>query len=176
MNINTFLYWFQYSVILSLYSNSFFWLVCKNTWIHLSPPVAFPCVTSPTLPSGLVKTHCFKERLHGFLSPTLLKDGSLPDNVSSSPQWQGGRWSSECSFNLCFFLAVAKALLDQRNLTSHDWSDSLRFFFSYKKKKNCICFLPFVACARRDILLASWIVQFTVLQKYYLLIRGNSNS
>lgn len=74
----------QTDVLPARTSPTSFWFVSKtNTWIAPSPPAASPCVTSFTSPSDLVKTHCFKERLYGFLSPTLLKDGSSPDNTSS---------------------------------------------------------------------------------------------
>lgn len=48
-------------------------------------------MTVPTLPPGFVKkTQRFKEQLHVFLSPKLLKDGSLPDNTSALVKGRDG--------------------------------------------------------------------------------------
>lgn len=118
-----------------------------------SPPVPTPRVTSPTSPSGSVKTHCLKERLHGFLSPTLLKDGSSPDNTSSPCDRE-----SDGALNAALISAFLSHSQGTAGSEKPDVSQPIRFsssFDFYKKEKKNNLHLLFVACARWDVLLAS---------------------
>lgn len=119
----------------------YFWFVGENTWIILSQPAASLCVTSTTLPSGLVKTHRFKERLHGFLSPTLLKDRSSPDNASSP-----GDRERDGVLNAALISAFLSRSQGTAGSEKPDVSRLIRFsrffffFFLCYYKKICICF------------------------------------
>lgn len=83
------------------------------------------------------KESMLKEKLHRFLSPTLLKDRSLPDNTSSPVRSE--RRSSECSFNLCFSPLQPR----HRRIRGTDisnLSDSQGFFFLWKKMHLLLLF------------------------------------
>lgn len=57
---------------------------------------------------------------------------------------------------------------------SHNLSDSqVSLFYS---TKNLHLLLLFEACVKGNVLFCTLNAQFTVLQKYYLLLRGHSNS
>lgn len=127
-----------------------FWLV--HTWIALSPPAASPCVSSSTLPSDSVKSHCFKKRLYGFLSPTLLRDGSSPDNTSSPSDRERDRALNAALISAFLSRSQGTAGSEKPDI-SQPIRFSLSFFFFYKKKMHLL--LLFVACARGDFLLAS---------------------
>lgn len=113
------------------------WIARALQW----PP---PCVASSTWPSGLVKKKqhiaLTNDSMDSFHQHCRRMDPSAWRHLPLL-LWRGGGWSSECSFNLfCFpFLAVAKALLDQRNLTSHNpirFSSELFFFVFYLLEKR----------------------------------------
>lgn len=98
------------------------------------PSSANPRATSPTLPSVSVKTHCLKERLHGFLSPTLLKDGSSPDNTSSPCDRE-----SDGALNAALISAFLSHSQGTAGSEKPDISQPIRFsssFDFYKKEKK----------------------------------------
>lgn len=135
----------------------YFWFVSENTWIILSQPAASLCVTLTTLPSGLVKTHCFKERLHGFLSPTLLKDRSSPDNTSSP-----GERERDGVLNAALISAFLSCSQGTAGSEKPDVSQLIRFSSLFFLQKILHLLLLFEACAKGNVLFCTLNAQFSL--------------
>lgn len=135
----------------------YFWFVSENTWIILSQPAASLCVTLTTLPSGLVKTHCFKERLHGFLSPTLLKDRSSPDNTSSP-----GERERDGVLNAALISAFLSCSQGTAGSEKPDVSQLIRFSSLFFLQKILHLLLLFEACAKGHVLFCTLNAQFSL--------------